>query len=103
MPHELISSDSSTDPDARQLALTVTAFDVGKDGGCTLSANWSISERGGDRSRHFVRDSFAIQAPKRGMSATDAEVVACMTAAVSALADRISVSASLVGAKSPTP
>jgi uncharacterized lipoprotein YmbA len=88
---DLITTTHDRDPLARQLLLSVSAFDVWANGRCVLTANWTILEKGRGPSLIVGQETFVIPANING-DAGDSMVVASMAAAVAMLADRIATS-----------
>jgi hypothetical protein len=90
MPGLLVVRSVVSGQPARQVLITVDAFDIMPDRRCVLTARWSIV--GPDR--HAVEASERATIVTAVSGASDADVVAAMAAAVDQLADRVATSLS---------
>lgn len=86
LPKETVSVGKTTDRSARQILVTVDAFDVWADGHCVLKANWSLEME----DRAVVKNGQGtFTAPVAGAMAGDGAIVSSMANAVGQLADSI--------------
>ena len=87
LPKDTVLLGRSANRSARQLRVTVDAFDVWADSHCVLKASWSLEAE----NRGVVKNAHGtFTAPVAGgATGSDAAVVASMANAVSQLADRI--------------
>jgi uncharacterized protein len=88
LPLDTISLAQPAEKSARQILVTVEAFDVWQNGRCVLTANWSIV--GADRAGLPTADKGTfVTASAGGDISNDAAIVSSMAEAVRQLADRI--------------
>lgn len=86
LPRDPVTLDAPPTSSARQILVTVEAFDVQPDGGCVLAAHWTMIEGNLERRGRATLVTAALE-PSRMVG--DAMIVAAMAATVSQLADRI--------------
>lgn len=87
LPADTVLLGPSADRSARQILVTVDAFDVWADGHCILTANWSLETN----NSAVVKNGHGAFTVAAGGGATggDAAIVSRMASAVSQLADSI--------------
>jgi uncharacterized protein len=87
LPKEMVLLGRSADRSARQILVTVDAFDVWADGHCILKANWSLETE----NRAVIKNghgTFTVPVAS-GATGGDGAIVSSMANAVSQLADSI--------------
>jgi uncharacterized protein len=88
LPLDVVALAQPAEKSARQIQVSIEAFDVGPNGRCVLAVNWTILEA--DRRAVLTADRATfITAPASGGIANDAAIVSAMADAVRQLADRI--------------
>ena len=95
LPQNVITTDHDKDPLARQLLLSVSAFDVWANGRCVLTASWTIFEKGRGPSLIAAQETIVIPPTITGDTG-DSLTVAAMAAAVAMLSDRVATSVAAI-------
>ena len=95
LPQNLITTAHDRDPLARQLLLSVSAFDVWANGRCVLTASWTIVEKGRGPTLIVAQETLLVPPTINGDTG-DSMVVAAMAAAVAMLSDRIATSVAAI-------
>ncbi len=97
LPSDVIITSHDIDPSARQLLITVSAFDVWADGRCILTASWRIDEKHGSASPLLTQDTILLPSSEAAGLKGDAIVVASMAAMIEKLSDRVVLSLGVIG------
>jgi uncharacterized protein len=88
LPEDAVLLGQSANKAARQIIVTVDAFDVWADGHCALRANWTLTDKNNRDLVSAGRGTFISQGLSGG-AVGDRAIVAGMANALSQLADRI--------------
>jgi uncharacterized protein len=91
LPSYSVVLAQSADRPARQILVTVDAFDVWPTGRCVLVADWTLLDA--DRRTLLAADRGTFTTAAAGVNPADGAIVAAMADAVRQLADRIALSA----------
>ena len=91
LPHIFVTTTRDSDPSDRFLVISISGWDVYRDGRCVLTASWSIAAKGSG-SVSLVRDSFVVPSEATYGLKGDARLVTSMSTAVGLLADSIAAS-----------
>jgi uncharacterized lipoprotein YmbA len=89
LPHDQVTAAPPTRRSARQILVTVEAFDVRPDGRCILTAAWTILDKNNETVLVSERGAFLASAKGAAGSAGDADIVSAMALATGQLADGI--------------
>jgi uncharacterized lipoprotein YmbA len=89
LPREAVTIGPAAGPPARQIVVTVDAFDVQADGRCVLTARWTILKADNATVLAAGQQEFVTEATGQTPGPDDAGVVAAMAKTVQELADSI--------------
>jgi uncharacterized protein len=93
LPREAVTIGPAAGPPARQIVVTVDAFDVQADGHCVLTARWTILKADNTTVLAAGQQDFVTAAAGTAPKLDDAGIVAAMAATVQELSDRIAAAA----------
>jgi uncharacterized lipoprotein YmbA len=89
LPGDQVTAAPPTSGSARQIRVTVEAFDVRPDGRCILTAAWTILDNNNEVVLVSERGAFVALAKDESGSIGDAAIVSAMEVAIGKLADGI--------------
>jgi uncharacterized lipoprotein YmbA len=92
LPGDRVTAAPPTIRLARQIRVTVDAFDVRPDGRCILTAAWTVLDQNKESILVSERGVFVAAANKASGSVADADIVSAMAVATGQLADGIAAS-----------